>query len=251
MLSAGAHQSANTSSGVRQQVRLFFGQSMKIKNWSKFQHFKDRRPPWVKLYRDLLDDMEWHLLDPAASKVLVSLWLIASEDENQEGTLPDIKTLSWRLRMSESELTSQINKLSHWLDHVDIKPISHQYQDDMPEKRREEKETEAEIETKTDKEPRKRVELFVLPDWIDKDHWDAWHSTPKRRKATVQQKELAVKKLKAWKDEGFDYAGALENAATGGYQGLFLPSSGPAKTKVFHDISRMDYTKGVNDDGRF
>jgi hypothetical protein len=62
---------------------------------------------------------------------------------------------------------------------------------------------------------------------------------------------LAVKKLKAWKDEGFDYAGALENAATGGYQGLFLPSSGPAKTKVFHDISRMDYTKGVNDDGSF
>ena len=142
---------------------------MKIKNWSKFQHFKDRRPPWVKLYRDLLDDMEWHLLDPAASKVLVSLWLIASEDENQDGTLPDIKTLSWRLRMSESELTSQINKLSHWLDHVDINPISTQYQDDMTEKRREEKETE--VEKSPNRSP---TGSRMAKDWTLPEDWKQW-----------------------------------------------------------------------------
>jgi len=108
---------------------------MKIKNWSKFQHFKDRRPPWIKLYRDLLDDMEWNTLDPVASKVLVSLWLIASEDENQEGGLPDIKTLAWRLRMTEKQVLEHISKLSHWLNQDDIKLISSQYQDDAPEKR--------------------------------------------------------------------------------------------------------------------
>jgi hypothetical protein len=32
--------------------------TIRIKNWAQFQHFKDRKPPWVKLYRDLLDDME-------------------------------------------------------------------------------------------------------------------------------------------------------------------------------------------------
>jgi uncharacterized protein YdaU (DUF1376 family) len=72
--------------------------------------------------------------------------------------------------------------------------------------------------------PRERGPDFVLPDWIDRDHWDAWHSTPKRKKATPQQKQLAIKKLQAWRDQGLDYAGALENAATGGYQGLFLPN---------------------------
>ena len=51
---------------------------MKIKNWSQFQHFKDRRPPWIKLYRDILDDIEWHELDAKSAKVLVMLWLIAS-----------------------------------------------------------------------------------------------------------------------------------------------------------------------------
>ena len=32
----------------------------RIRNFDKFQHFKDRRPPWIKLYRDLLEDLDWH-----------------------------------------------------------------------------------------------------------------------------------------------------------------------------------------------
>jgi len=65
---------------------------------------------------------------------------------------------------------------------------------------------------------------FVLPDWINAKHWDIWHQCPKRRKATVDQKQLAVDKLQAWREAGQDHAGALENAAVGGNQGLFLPN---------------------------
>jgi hypothetical protein len=115
---------------------------MKIKNWKKFQHFKDRKPPWVKLYRDLLDDLEWHELDPKAAKVLVMLWLIASEDE---GNIPPIKQLAFRLRLSEKETEVCIIKLSHWLEHGDNDTISTRYQDDAPE-------TETETETETEKE---------------------------------------------------------------------------------------------------
>jgi hypothetical protein len=82
--------------------------------------------------------------------------------------------------------------------------------------------TETKTETKT--ETRSRV-FFVLPDWINADHWNAWHSCPKRKKATDQQKQLAVDKLAAWKAEGVDYAAALENAAIGGWQGLFRPDT--------------------------
>jgi hypothetical protein len=116
---------------------------MRIKNWSKFQHFKDRRPPWVKLYRDILDDIEWHELDPLAAKVLVMLWLIASEDE---GRIPDSKTLAFRLRISEVKTKEIIIKLSHWLEHNDIELISSGYQVDLPET-----ETERETETKKEK----------------------------------------------------------------------------------------------------
>ena len=64
---------------------------------------------------------------------------------------------------------------------------------------------------------------FALPDWINKSHWDAWHSCDKRKKATDAQKQMAVEKLAAWKAEGIDHAAALENAAIAGWQGLFKP----------------------------
>lgn len=62
-----------------------------------------------------------------------------------------------------------------------------------------------------------------IPDWINAEHWNAWHSSPKRKKASDAQKAVALGKLSGWRDQGLDYAGALENAAAGGYQGLFLP----------------------------
>lgn len=68
---------------------------------------------------------------------------------------------------------------------------------------------------------------FELPDWINRGHWDAWHSCPKRKKATNAQKQMAVEKLMAWRNSGIDYAAALENAAIGGWQGLFKPDEIP------------------------
>ena len=117
---------------------------MKIKNWTKFQHFKDRKPPWVKLYRDLLDDIEWHELDPVAAKVLTMLWLIASEDD---GNIPELKILSFRLRMPLKTTKDCITKLNHWLEQDDINVISNGYQSDSLET-----ETETERETKKEKE---------------------------------------------------------------------------------------------------
>ena len=115
---------------------------MKIKNWKKFQHFKDRKPPWVKLYRDLLDDLDWHNLDPKYAKNLVMMWLIASEDKAGEGSLPDRKCLAFRLRVSEKELDETLQHLSDWVVQDDIKTISDGYQSDSPE-------TETETETET------------------------------------------------------------------------------------------------------
>ena len=120
---------------------------MKIKNWSRFQHFKDRRPPWIKLYRDLLDDPDWHELDAEAAKILVSLWLLASEDEDQEGNLPDAKRIAFRLRIPVNKVNQALTKLDHWLYQDDINVISERYKHDAQET-----ETETETETYTEKE---------------------------------------------------------------------------------------------------
>jgi hypothetical protein len=138
---------------------------MRIKHWNKFQHFKDRKPPWVKLYRDLLDDLDWHELDAQASKVLVMLWLIASEDE---GRIPPTKTLAFRLRMTEKQTNDCLNKLSHWLEQDDINTISERYQDDSLETEREtEKEKEAETKRGT-----KGSRLSA--DWVLPEDWESW-----------------------------------------------------------------------------
>jgi hypothetical protein len=106
---------------------------LRIKNWEKFQHFKDRRPPWVKLYRDILDDPDWFDLDPKAAKILVMLWLIASEDD---GFLPEAKKLAFRLRTTEQEVEQAVISLSQWIEvrnTRDIDAISTRYQVDVPE----------------------------------------------------------------------------------------------------------------------
>lgn len=114
---------------------------MRIKDWQKFQHFKDRKPIWIKLYRDILDDPEWSALDGDSAKVLVMLWLLASE---YDGYLPDIKTISFRLRMTEKKINEHISKLNHWVMADDINLISECHQDDAPEKRRDKEEAERE-----------------------------------------------------------------------------------------------------------
>jgi hypothetical protein len=93
----------------------------RVKNWKKFQHFKDRRPPWIKLYRDLLDDPDWHELSGDEAKALVMIWLVASEND---GNLPDNRKLAFRLRIGEREVETLLKYLSHWLERDDIETIS-------------------------------------------------------------------------------------------------------------------------------
>ena len=93
----------------------------RVKNWKKFQHFKDRKPPWIKLYRDLLDDPDWHELSGDEAKALVMIWLVASEND---GNLPDNRKLAFRLRIGEREVETLLKFLSHWLERDDIETIS-------------------------------------------------------------------------------------------------------------------------------
>ena len=123
---------------------------MRIRNWSKFQHFKDRRPPWVKLYRDILDDIEWHRLDGDSAKHLVMLWLLASEGD--DGELPSLDEIAFRLRITEKQAKTTISKLSRWVIQDDITAISPRYQSDRPET-----ETETEKEGEKETEARKRA----------------------------------------------------------------------------------------------
>ena len=55
---------------------------LEIKGWQSFQHYHDRRPPWIKLYVQLLDDLEFIGMSHRSQITLVKLWLLASRIGN-------------------------------------------------------------------------------------------------------------------------------------------------------------------------
>jgi hypothetical protein len=53
-----------------------------VKNWERFQHYKDRRPPWIKYHVELLDDHELQLLTPETRLTYSLLLLVAARTDN-------------------------------------------------------------------------------------------------------------------------------------------------------------------------
>lgn len=76
---------------------------VRVKNFERFQHYRDRSPPWIKLYNDLLDDYEFGLLQDASKMHLVAIWLLASRSDNRVPADP-----AW------------ISKRINATDHVDL-----------------------------------------------------------------------------------------------------------------------------------
>lgn len=58
-------------------------ETFSVKNWSEFQHYKDRNPPWIKLHNHLLDDYEFECLGDAAKGHLLCIWMLASRTKNE------------------------------------------------------------------------------------------------------------------------------------------------------------------------
>lgn len=87
--------------------------ALRPKNWDKFQHYKNRRPTWIKLHRELLDKEEFYALKGEDAKYLFMIWLIASEEH---GELPPMKQLAFRLRLTVSKCEELVSRLGEWLE---------------------------------------------------------------------------------------------------------------------------------------
>lgn len=80
----------------------------KIKNFYKYQHFHDRKPPWIKLYRDLLDEISWFRISGEAARTLINFWLLASESH---GNLPPEREIMFRLRLEKKQYDMVVKEL--------------------------------------------------------------------------------------------------------------------------------------------
>lgn len=110
---------------------------MKVRNWSKFQHFKNKSSMvWFKVYgRDILSDPDWHQLTSDQKATLFELWCLASE---RNGDIPDLRKVCFRLHKEPEYITTMLNGLKDWFD-GDIHGIIHKvYKESIREERKEE-----------------------------------------------------------------------------------------------------------------
>ena len=56
---------------------------LRVKDWMRFQHYKVRNPPWIKLYRSLLSDYDFLALSDTEKCHLILIWLEAANHDGK------------------------------------------------------------------------------------------------------------------------------------------------------------------------
>jgi len=157
----------------------------RVKNFEKFQHYKDRAPPWIKLYNELLDDYEFGLLPDASKMHLVAIWLLASRSENKIPFDPAWvgkrinATEKVNLSLLEAKGFLVVDQELHSVEQVASKPLAKCLS-------REREETEGETE-----QSREDISLRSNDDW-PADHGDQfWQAYPRKTEKLAAMKKLA------------------------------------------------------------
>jgi hypothetical protein len=84
--------------------------SITPKDWTRFQHYKNRAPAWIKFHRSLLDNYDYARLPLACRALAPMLWLLASEYDEGRITA-STEEIAFRLRTTEAELVEALSPL--------------------------------------------------------------------------------------------------------------------------------------------
>lgn len=97
----------------------WMGKMYKIKNWEKFNLYNTSNPKyrkemtWFKIYgRDVLNNLDWFSLSSDQKSTLFELWCLASQDE---GKLPSVDIIAFRLRKDKDYIINALETLKDWL----------------------------------------------------------------------------------------------------------------------------------------
>lgn len=151
-----------------------------ITNFSRFQHYAHRRPPWIKIHRELLENRQWFETSPDASKLLVECWLIASEEE--PGVIEkDLGDLAFRLRRDEASMKASLEELvAQGFIETASTVLAPRQQDATPE-----------TETETEAEPEKRQRRSpAYTDEFEQQVWVLHRRGPKAKAFEAYKKAL-------------------------------------------------------------
>ena len=188
---------------------------LKPKNWDKFQHYKDRCPPWIKLHRDILNDRVFANL-PIASKALAPLlWLLASE--SKDGSFDAaIEELAFRLHIASKDIELGLKPLIDKGFFIDASTmLAPCLQVAIPEREREgERETEKE-----------KKDLTEIPDWLPLEDWNDFVAMRKQIKKPMTDRAIKIilGKLEEMKNRRIDISMVLQNSIANNWQNIYEP----------------------------
>ena len=92
---------------------------VQVRNWERFQHYRDRSPKWIKVYGSLLDDYDFSALDDADKYHLVGIWLLASRLDNKIPADP-----AWIATKLSATTPVDLAHLRKWLVSLDGTELS-------------------------------------------------------------------------------------------------------------------------------
>lgn len=115
-------------------------------NLSKFQHYKKRNPPWIKLHQDILENYEFAELSDSTKHHLCMIWLLAARLENR---LPyDVAWISKRINArTKVDLQGLVSAGFLVMEQSASTMLARCKQNANAEERRDRGETETETET--------------------------------------------------------------------------------------------------------
>lgn len=138
---------------------------LSIKNFEKYQHYKHRNPPWIKLYNALLDDYEFSKLPTRGKYLYLGLLILCSRHDNRVPN--DCTWIARHLHMDEKEIElTPLYKTGLLLaSRNHVASVLHQNALSETEKSRDRERVETEADTH-DPASASRVQLTDI-EWMD------------------------------------------------------------------------------------
>lgn len=175
---------------------------LRIRNWDKWQSYRRDRgqPPWIKVHREIMRNIEWVGMTDAQRGQLVAIWLLAAD---HDGAIPASPELVQKLCFM-----SEPPDLQFFIDQGFIEPdanmtperrqddakTSHQNRD--RDRDREETEGEKPLSSSQKREPDRATQL---PDNFPAEPELTWAAT---EEPTVDAKREAAKFCDYWRGIG-------------------------------------------------
>lgn len=107
---------------------------IRVKNWDKWQSYRRDRgqPPWIKVHRCLMRNLEFVALTDAQRGQLLAMWLLAAD---HDGVIPASPRLIQKLCFMEQEPDLQVFEEYGFIE-VDANVTPTRRQSDVPEESR-------------------------------------------------------------------------------------------------------------------